>query len=62
MDATFIILGILLFIVFCGLLGWVIKLIGFIFGLLIDGLSNFAGCLFWVIIIIVLIIGFGSGL
>lgn len=49
-------LGLLLFVLL-GIGGWIIKLFGYIFEFLFNGILKSIGCLFWVIIIIVILIG-----
>ena len=51
-----ILLAILLFIIL-GICGWIFKALGYIFEFLFDGCLNSIGCLFWVFIIIVILIG-----
>ena len=56
-----IIIGILLLIALMfvggGLLGWLLKCIELIFDFLAEGCGNIMGCLFWVFIGFVLLIG-----
>jgi hypothetical protein len=49
-----IILGLIVF-VGLGLLGWVLKLLGYVLEFLWDGCSTTIGCLFWVFIIIIVL-------
>ena len=49
-----IILGILGFCLF-GLLGWVVKLLGYVFDFLLEGFFKSLGCLFWTVIIIIIL-------
>lgn len=49
-----IVLGLMAFVGF-SLLGWVLKLLGFVFGFLWDGCSTSLGCLFWVFVIIIVL-------
>lgn len=51
-----IFLGILIFIIL-GIGGWFIELFGYIFDFLLEGVFKSIGCLFWLIIIIVILIG-----
>ena len=51
-----ILLLIIAFIVF-GLLGWGLKGIGVIFDFLWEGCTTSIGCLFWVVIILLFIVG-----
>jgi hypothetical protein len=51
-----IILLVIAFIVL-GLMGWGLKVLGWVFDFLWEGCSNSIGCLFWVFIILFLIIG-----
>jgi hypothetical protein len=55
----FILLIVVLF-VGGGLLGWVLKGLGVIFGFLEEGCSTTLGCLVWVVIIIILLLGLAS--
>ena len=50
-----IVIGLIAF-VGLGLLGWILKLLGFVCGFLWDGCSTTLGCLFWGILVIVLLI------
>lgn len=50
-----VILGIVVFILF-GIGGWILKFLGYILEFLFDGLLNSIGCLFWVIVIILIIV------
>lgn len=50
-----VILGIVAFILF-GIGGWILKFLGYILEFLFDGLLNSIGCLFWVIVIILIIV------
>jgi hypothetical protein len=54
-----IFLLIILFVVF-GLLGWVLKLGGFVFGFLKEGFSSSLGCLVWIVIAIILLLGLAA--
>ena len=49
-----IILGIFGFCLL-GVLGWIIKLFGYIFDFLLEGFFKSLGCLFWVAIIIIIL-------
>jgi hypothetical protein len=51
-----IILLIIAFVVF-GLMGWGLKILGWVCDFLWEGCSTSIGCLFWVFIILFLIIG-----
>ena len=51
-----IVLLILAFVCF-GLLGWVLKAFGWVFDFLQEGCSTSFGCLFWVFIIVLFIVG-----
>ena len=51
-----IVLLILAFVCF-GLLGWVLKAFGWVFDFLQEGCSTSLGCLFWVFIIVLFIVG-----
>lgn len=51
-----IILLIISFVVF-GLMGWGLKILGWVFDFLWEGCSTSIGCLFWIFIILFLIIG-----
>ena len=54
------IIGIIVLIVigfiFFGLLGWCLKCLGYIFEFLLEGFFKSLGCLFWVVIIILILI------
>ena len=50
-----VILGIIAFILL-GIGGWILKLLGYILEFLFDGFLNSIGCLFWVIVIILIIV------
>ena len=54
-----ILLGIVVF-VFLGLAGWVLKAFGWVFEFLEEGCSTSVGCIFWVIVAILLLIVLGS--
>ena len=51
-----IVLIIIAFVCF-GLLGWVLKAFGWVFDFLQEGCSTSLGCLFWVFIVLILLIG-----
>ena len=51
-----IVLIIIAFVCF-GLLGWVLKAFGWVFDFLQEGCSTSLGCLFWVFIVLILVIG-----
>lgn len=57
METVGIILLVIFAFVFLGLSGWVLKAIGWVFEFLQEGCSTSFGCLFWVIVILVLLIG-----
>jgi hypothetical protein len=40
-------------------IGWVLKILGYIFELLLKGFFKSIGCLFWIIIIIIILISIG---
>ena len=40
-----------------GILGWVLKGIGEIFNLLAEGWSNIFGCLFWIFVVLLILVG-----
>ena len=52
-----IIVLLILAFVFFGLLGWVLKAFGWVFDFLMEGCSTSLGCLFWVFIIVLFIVG-----
>ena len=52
-----IIVLIIIAFVFFGLLGWVLKAFGWVFDFLQEGCSTSLGCLFWVFIIVLFIVG-----
>ena len=53
------ILGIVVLIIFLfiigGLLGWVLKLLSYVVKFLWEGLTNIFSCLFWCVVIIIII-------
>ena len=53
------ILGIVVLIIFLfifgGLLGWVLKLLSYVIKFLWEGLTNIFSCLFWCVVIIIII-------
>lgn len=57
MEIVGIILLIIVACVFFGLFGWVLKAFGWVFEFLQEGCSTSFGCLFWVVIILILLIG-----
>ena len=57
MEIVGIILLIILAFVFFGLAGWVLKALGVVFDFLQEGCSASFGCLFWVFMAIVLLLG-----
>ena len=54
-----IVLGVIAF-VGLGLLGWVLKLLGYVLEFLWDGCSTTIGCLFWGILIIIFLIALAA--
>lgn len=56
------IIGIFVLIVICfvffGICGWLIKIFEYVFEFLWEGFTKSLGCLFWVIIIILIIMSF----
>lgn len=50
-----LVIGIFAFI-FMGLLGWIIKIFGWVFEFLWDGCFQTLGCFFWIIIIFLFLI------
>jgi len=57
MEAIGIILLLILAFVFFGLAGWVLKALGWVFDFLWEGCSTSIGCLFWVFVAILILIG-----
>ena len=57
MEIIGVIVLVILAFVFFGLLGWVLKVFGWVFDFLQEGCSTSFGCLFWVFIILFLLIG-----
>ena len=57
MEVVGIILLLIIAFVVLGLLGWGLKGIGVIFDFLWEGCTTSIGCLFWVVIILLLIVG-----
>lgn len=60
MEVVGIILLIILAFVFFGLAGWVLKGLGVVFEFLQEGCSTSFGCLFWVFIAIVMLLGLAT--
>ena len=56
MEIIGIIVLIVIGFIFFGLLGWVLKCLGYIFEFLLEGFFKSLGCLFWVAIIILILI------
>ena len=52
-----IIILIIIAFVCLGLLGWILKAFGWVFDILKEGCSTSLGCLFWVFIILLILIG-----
>ncbi len=42
--------------IFLGVLGWIIKILGYVFDFLFDGCCQSLGCLFWIVIIFLVLI------
>ena len=57
MEVIGIIFLLILAFVFFGLAGWVLKALGVVFDFLQEGCSTSFGCLFWVLVAIVLLLG-----
>lgn len=55
MEVALIIIGIIIVLILLSILGWGAKLFGFLFDLFVEGIGNFAGCL-WTIVVIVFFI------
>ena len=55
-----IIVLLILAFVFFGLLGWILKAFGWVFDFLKEGCSTSFGCLFWVFIALILLIGLAA--
>lgn len=55
------VIGIIVLLVVCfvafGLLGWGLKALGVVYDFLKEGCSTSLGCLFWVFIVLILLIG-----
>jgi len=49
-----LLLGVIIFVVF-GCLGWILKLLGYVFDFLLEGFSKSIGCLFWIFIAIIIL-------
>ena len=60
MEAIGIILLLIFACVFLGLLGWGLKALGWVFEFLQEGCSTSFGCLFWVLIAIVMLLGLAT--
>ena len=57
MEVVGIIVLIILAFVFLGLLGWGLKALGWVFEFLQEGCFTSFGCLFWVFVAILILIG-----
>ena len=57
MEVIGIILLLIIALVVFGLLGWGLKVIGWVFDFLWEGCTTSFGCLFWVVIILLFIVG-----
>jgi hypothetical protein len=57
MEVIGIIFLLILAFVFFGLAGWVLKALGWVFEFLKEGCSTSFGCLFWVLVAILILIG-----
>ena len=57
MEVIGIIFLLILAFVFFGLAGWVLKALGAVFDFLQEGCSTSFGCLFWVFVAILILIG-----
>ena len=57
MEVIGIIFLLILAFVFFGLADWVLKALGVVFDFLQEGCSTSFGCLFWVLVAIVLLLG-----
>ena len=60
MEIVGIIVLIILAFVFLGLAGWVLKAFGWVFDFLQEGCFTSFGCLFWVFIALILLIGLAA--
>ena len=60
MEIVGIIVLVILAFVFFGLAGWVLKAFGWVFDFLQEGCSTSFGCLFWVFIALILLIGLAA--
>ena len=54
-----IVLVIIVFVVL-GVGGWFLKLLGYVFDFLLEGFLKSIGCLFWVLIILLILFSIGS--
>ena len=54
MGIISVIVLVVLGVIVLGILGWIMKLFGFIFELLLDGIGHGLGCLCWIIALIIL--------
>ena len=57
MEAIGIIILAIFAFICIGILGWIFKALGYVFEFLLDGCMEGIGCLVWVFIIIVILIG-----
>lgn len=60
MEIIGIILLAFIAFVFLGLAGWIIKALGYVFEFLVDGCFESFGCLIWVVIIVIILLGLGA--
>ena len=56
MEVIGIIVLIVIGFIFFGILGWILKGLGYIFDFLLEGFFKSLGCLFWIAIIILILI------
>lgn len=57
MEILGIILLCVLAFIILGIGGWILKIVEYIFDFLFEGITNSLGCLFWILIIVILILG-----
>jgi len=60
MEAIGIIILAIFAFICLGILGWIFKALGYVFEFLLDGCMEGIGCLVWVFIIIVILLGLGA--
>ena len=60
MELIGIIVLVIIGFVVLGVGGWLLKLLGYVFDFLLEGFFKSIGCLFWVLIIVLILMSIGS--